>query len=109
MLLWHASHPSAFDELKEISAKLHLHLYAPGLGLLWNEIREELEMARSGKQEAMLVSLMTAENWSLKQVGARGSAVLAMDVRSKAWLTQFGAITWLLTMVGRSCSLLLLV
>ena len=103
VLLWIASHTSAVDELQEIAAKLHLHLYAPGPGLLWSEIQEEIDLVRSGKQEGMLVSLMSAENWSLKCVGARGAAVLAMDVRSKAWLTQFGAITWLLSMVRPLC------
>ena len=51
--------------MQEAAAKLHLHLYAPGPGLLWNEIEYELETARHGQQETMLSNLLTTNRTAL--------------------------------------------
>lgn len=60
--------PRAHDAVVAAAARLALHLYTPAQGLVWAAAKEEVEAARTGQLEAMLVHLLHSPNWDLKQV-----------------------------------------
>ena len=74
----------AHDEVVAAAARLVLHLYAPGQGVVWVVGRQDVGREEVGQLEAMLVSLLESPNWKLKEVRAWGWP--STRVCTRGWL-----------------------